>query len=104
MSVKKEKGGSIMGLNLYKESSILINQCNNDCNNICKANLLERLEDNKYTVISIDYLYNDANFEKDCVSQKRNYYELVREEFNLSYLKWFNTEQEALENFFYDMD
>ncbi|MGE9549491.1 hypothetical protein [Snodgrassella sp. CS2] len=96
--------GSKMGLNLYKESSILINQCNNDCNNICKANLLERLKDNKFAVISIDYLYNDANFEKDCVSQKRNYYELVREEFSLSYLKWFNTEQEALENFFYDMD
>lgn len=65
---------------------------------LCRANCLKRLSDHYYVVVSLDYLYEDEPI-KDIKFKEQNYHELIQEEIENSFLKWYPSLEQALNKF-----
>ena len=86
---------------MFKQYTILVNYNKN----LCRLNCLEKMNNNSFAVVSLDSLHKYSlekviNPQKNIQHQQINIFlELVEEEIENSFLEWFPSLEEAIDNF-----
>ncbi|MCO6509058.1 MAG: hypothetical protein J6578_09795 [Snodgrassella sp.] len=79
---------------MFIEHKVLLKY--NNC--LCRANIIERLDEHQFAVVTLDHIYED-NVIKNILDQKKYYSEQVIAEIDSPFLAWFPSIQDALDDF-----